>query len=778
MRRGPSRIDHVVDVPGTIRRITEEDLWEPVLRPAQERWLSLSLVVDVARSMDLWRPAARELGRVLGQMGSFARVHLWSWDTQNGDLALSPALQGPIPGNTRARPSELGDPSGPHLVIVLTDCVADAWENGKAAVRLADWSSDAHLVLAQILPEWLWNRTGLATALRVRVHSLWPFAPTSTLQVVPADPVVAMILRKRGAGKGETQVALPIVTFDPEPLARWAKAAAARQDSWVPGRSWQLSPPGKLGSAPSVKKQPPRADSTEDGEQLVPRFLAVATENARKLARLLAAAPVISLPVVRLVRDSMLPEARLVHEAEVLLSGLLNVVDNPPGADPEEVRYEFREGVRAQLLKSLPAPVAHDVLEVLSDYVDQHLGQAGRFKTILADPIATPGVIDPGENPIARVAAEILLRLGGDFARLVKVRKTSSREGGASRAIGKKRAVPPIHQVPRRVAWGLKRLGIPELWKQGLTGKGILVGHLDTGVDGDHPALKAPSRHFAEFDPMGDPVPGAQPHDSGQHGTHTAGTIAGRRTRSTAFGVAPEAMLASAIVIEGGNVVARILVGMDWLAGVGVRVMNISLGLRGSQAEFLPALRQLEKRGILVVSAVGNEGPGTSRSPGNYSEVLSVGACDNKDNVADFSSSQQFAEDTVRRVPHLVAPGVDLLSCIPGGGYAKFSGTAICTPLISGLAALLFEVVPTATGQEVKDAILESCELAPGMSPERTAEESPTGRVPWRSCCRKPGEKGKPRNSHGGDRLSVSKYLLLLRSPFPKDRACPENQFQ
>ncbi len=441
MRRGPSRIDHVVDVPGTIRRITEEDLWEPVLRPAQERWLSLSLVVDVARSMDLWRPAARELGRVLGQMGSFARVHLWSWDTQNGDLALSPALQGPIPGNTRARPSELGDPSGPHLVIVLTDCVADAWENVKAAVRLADWSSDAHLVLAQILPEWLWNRTGLATALRVRVHSLWPFAPTSTLQVVPADPVVAMILRKRGAGKGETQVALPIVTFDPEPLARWAKAAAARQDSWVPGRSWQLSPPGKLGSAPSVKKQPPRADSTEDGEQLVPRFLAVATENARKLARLLAAAPVISLPVVRLVRDSMLPEARLVHEAEVLLSGLLNVVDNPPGADPEEVRYEFREGVRAQLLKSLPAPVARDVLEVLSDYVDQHLGQAGRFKTILADPIATPGVIDPGENPIARVAAEILLRLGGDFARLVKVRKTSSREGGASRAIGKERAV-------------------------------------------------------------------------------------------------------------------------------------------------------------------------------------------------------------------------------------------------------------------------------------------------------------------------------------------------
>ena len=99
----------------------------------------------------------------------------------------------------------------------------------------------------------------------------------------------------------------------------------------------------------------------------------------------------------------------------------------------------------------------------------------------------------------------------------MKVRKTSSREGGASRAIGKKRAVPPIHQVPRRVAWWLKRLGIRELWKQGLTGEGVLVGHPHTGVDADHPALKDAIAHFAEFDLQGKPVPGSKPHDPDEH---------------------------------------------------------------------------------------------------------------------------------------------------------------------------------------------------------------------------------------------------------------------
>ena len=95
----------------------------------------------------------------------------------------------------------------------------------------------------------------------------------------------------------------------------------------------------------------------------------------------------------------------------------------------------------------------------------------------------------------------------------------------------------------------------------------------------------------------------------------------------------------------------------------------------------------LRARGILPVFAVGNEGPGTSRSPGNYSEALSVGASDEDDLVADFSSSQQFRRPGDPRVPDIVAPGVGVISTVPGGGFAEKDGSSMATPHIAGLAA-------------------------------------------------------------------------------------------
>jgi subtilisin family serine protease len=277
------------------------------------------------------------------------------------------------------------------------------------------------------------------------------------------------------------------------------------------------------------------------------------------------------------------------------------------------------------------------------------------------------------------------------------------------------------------VTWGLDRLEIPKVWERGFTGKGVLVGHLDTGVDGNHPALKSAIANFAEFDMLGDAVPGATPHDSGEHGTHTAGTIVGRKVESTAFGVAPEAKLASAMVIEGGNVIARILAGMDWVVGLGVRVVSMSLGVRGYQEDFLAVVRTLRARGILPVFAVGNEGPGTSRSPGNYPESLSVGASDSNDEVASFSSSQRFVRLDNPLVPDLVGPGVDIVSSVPDDAYKKMSGSSMATPHIAGLAAILLQAKPTATVGEVESAIFASCVLPSTMTAERANRGIPNG---------------------------------------------------
>jgi subtilisin len=260
--------------------------------------------------------------------------------------------------------------------------------------------------------------------------------------------------------------------------------------------------------------------------------------------------------------------------------------------------------------------------------------------------------------------------------------------------------------------WGLDFLRVPALWKQGLSGKKVKVGHLDTGVDGKHPALKAAVSQFAEIDFLGrltSPTPAA--FDSDEHGTHTAGTIAGRAVNGKSIGVAPGAELCSAMVIEGGQVVARILGGLDWAIGQGVRVISMSLGLRGYLEDFIPIVRILRARGVLPVFAVGNEGPGTSRSPGNYPEALSVGAVDQGSQVPDFSSSQRFSRADNPIVPDVVAPGVNVISAQPNNRYQAMDGTSMATPHIAGLAALLCEAKPSATVAELEDAIFSSCNL-------------------------------------------------------------------
>ena len=406
----------------------------------------------------------------------------------------------------------------------------------------------------------------------------------------------------------------------------------------------------------------------------------------------------------------------------------------------------------------------------MSTYLEQQLKASGvaQVLVILKGPVAARSATDAVGNfftqapttPQRAIASAMSLRVGGG-GRRTRVKEppamrvypnlgialgTVDREGIAAlrkdhRHVEQVVSAPIFSLIRPRVrlsdtkpstliTWGIDALEANKVWKKGWTGKGVLVGHLDTGIDGKHRVFKASNEFdaaiddFAEFDELGEIVnPTPQPHDTDNHGTHTAATIAGRPFKSgkktSYIGVAPAAKLISAIVIEGGDVVARVLGGMNWAVGKGVRILSMSLGIRGYLDDFRPVTKILRKKNVLPVFAVGNEGPGTSRSPGNYVEALSVGALDRQRIIADFSSSQRFARKRDPFVPDVVGPGVDVISAKPGNAFQSLDGTSMATPHIAGLAALLFEAVPAATPDQVEKAIFDSCERGPGLPEER-----------------------------------------------------------
>jgi subtilisin family serine protease len=277
-----------------------------------------------------------------------------------------------------------------------------------------------------------------------------------------------------------------------------------------------------------------------------------------------------------------------------------------------------------------------------------------------------------------------------------------------------------------RMTWGLETLAVEDLWNQGLTGKGVKVAHADTGVDAKHEALRGKIKGWIDTDPQsGEIIPdGRSPenaaYDDDEHGTHTAGTICGGLANGMAIGVAPNANLYCAKVIEGGQVVARILNAFEWFIENGCRVLSMSLGLRGYDRFWEDVINRLRQNGIIPCIAAGNEGENTIRSPGGSIGAITIGAIDSNQHVAEFSSSIIFDRREEPNEPECVAPGVDVISAKPGGGVQSMAGTSMATPHFAGTAAILLQAYPNATVAQVEQALQSTCKhLDPPERKER-----------------------------------------------------------
>ncbi|MBI4862616.1 MAG: S8 family serine peptidase [Candidatus Riflebacteria bacterium] len=290
---------------------------------------------------------------------------------------------------------------------------------------------------------------------------------------------------------------------------------------------------------------------------------------------------------------------------------------------------------------------------------------------------------------------------------------------------------PRVEPIPRREAqaiergakapgdtaewtYGLMKVKVPEVRQvYKLSGAGVKVGIIDTGIDATHPDLKGKVIVWKDF-VNGKP----DPYDDQGHGTHCAGTIAGSSTSGLNIGIAPDAKLIVAKVFtsSGSAETSTILAAMQWMADPDGNpatndqpaLCSNSWGGGPGRKTYLEATQKWLSVGVFPCFAAGNSGPGagTVGTPGGYLEAFAVGATDVDDKIADFSSRgpATWDEYTLTK-PDISAPGKSVTSAKAGGGYVAMSGTSMATPHMSGILALLHQANPAMTITQARDIL-------------------------------------------------------------------------
>jgi subtilisin len=247
------------------------------------------------------------------------------------------------------------------------------------------------------------------------------------------------------------------------------------------------------------------------------------------------------------------------------------------------------------------------------------------------------------------------------------------------------------HVLEDQLVWGADKVEADLVWGgvQGatsiasgrVTGAGVKVAIIDTGIDSTHPDLAG---NYAGGTNC---ITGGSPADDNGHGTHCAGIVAAMDNGSGVIETAPKASLyaVKALNSSGSGSYSDIIEGVQWCANNGINVASMSFGGSSNSASLQSACNAAYAKNVLLVAAAGNSGSGTDTVsyPAKYDSVIAVSATDSSNNRASFSSTGPSVE--------LAAPGVAIRSTIPGGSYQSWSGTSMACPHVSGVAALVIQ---------------------------------------------------------------------------------------
>lgn len=305
-------------------------------------------------------------------------------------------------------------------------------------------------------------------------------------------------------------------------------------------------------------------------------------------------------------------------------------------------------------------------------------------------------------------------------------------------------AVPDDPKFPS--LWGMTKIQAPETWDSFTGSQENIIAVIDTGIDYTHEDLKdniwVNKKEIAgngiDDDGNGyiDDVRGwdfaygdNDPMDGDSHGTHCAGTVAGRGNNGVGVaGVNWKASLMPVKVLDdtGSGYTYDIYSGIVYAVSNGAKVTSNSYGGGGASSLMASAIQTALDQGVFFIAAAGNESASRASYPAYYSKtydnVIAVASSETDDSISAFSNTGDGV--------NIAAPGRNILSTVPGNSYATYSGTSMATPHVAGVVGLLRARAPTKSLNEIRSALLTTVDTVPSYA----GKVSSSGRMNLKSA--------------------------------------------
>ncbi|MGR6974916.1 TIR-like protein FxsC [Streptomyces cynarae] len=347
-----------VDIEATVDAYARSGELIPQFRPAPERWFGLVLVVDRSPTMQVWQDVVDDFTAVLNRLGAFRTLQVCGLVFGERGPELRDGLGRPI------GPGRLSSPDGRRLVVAVSDCAHSGWREPEVWRRLREWATTSPVALLNPLPVKLWRRTGLDLP-GVRVRAGAPGADNARLVFDP-PPLLP-------EGDGAAWLPVPVLSLSPHSVGRWSRTVMRRSSE---GCGAVLVP--RTGRPPEERPAPRARTGSAD------RFLRTASPAAARLAVLSSPFDELSIRLLHLVRQEMVPEAEVADVAELLTSGLFPLHTDQGGRVVLRVPYAAQERLRKELTEN----EVWRINRALNRHMASLKGWSGQLPTVVHDPRA------------------------------------------------------------------------------------------------------------------------------------------------------------------------------------------------------------------------------------------------------------------------------------------------------------------------------------------------------------------------------------------------------